>query len=135
MQRWTSRRQPRYLAEINLVPYMDLVFLLLFITILVVPLLKSAPPPAPGPAPALPQSAVVLELQADGSVLLAGRKLATSGMEAELKSLVATRPGSGFIIKTPAQLPMQKVVPLADLLRRVGAQRVAFQTLPLGGTN
>lgn len=129
MQRWTSRTQHRYIAEINLVPYMDLVFVLLFVFMLAVPLLKTETAPSSVPAvPTLPTDYVVLELSSADHLILDGRGLSSAELPPALKNLVASRPGVGVMIKLAGNQPVQRVVELTAVLREAGVQRTAVQT-------
>jgi len=129
MHRWSSRPPPRYIAEINFVPYMDLVFVLLFVFVLVVPLLKTESLQVPvNDASSAPADYVVLEASSSDRLILNGRGIFVSELEQAVKDLLATRPGAGVMIKLAGNQPVQRVVELVAVLREAGVQKTAVQT-------
>ncbi len=129
MHRWSSRPPPRYIAEINFVPYMDLVFVLLFVFVLVVPLLKTESVQSVVSAPSsAPTDYVVLEAGSSDRLILNGRSLSTSELGQATKDLLTTRPGAGVMIKLAGNQPVQRIVELVAVLREAGVQKTAVQT-------
>lgn len=129
MQRWSSRTPQRYIAEINFVPYMDLVFVLLFVFLLVVPLLKTESVPVEVPvSSSAPADYVVLEVGSGDRFILNGQGLFASELEQSARDLLATRPGVGVMIKLAGNQPVQRVVEITATLREAGVQKTAVQT-------
>ena len=131
MQRWTSRRQPRFIAEINLVPFMDLIFMLLFVFMLIAPMMKSEPARSET-AHGVPADSLVLEVLSPDELSLDGRKLNLSGLQKAVQELLIARPGAGVIIKLPGTLPVQTVVKITDELRAAGVEKTALHALTSG---
>ncbi len=132
MHRWTSRKQPRLIAEINLVPYMDLIFLLLFVFMLVVPLLKSelSGSVIDSALHAAPADYLVLEIPAKDPLLLNGRKVERTELKAAVAELLATRPKAGVMLKLAGIEPVTQVVEISAILRDAGVERIAIQATP-----
>jgi biopolymer transport protein ExbD len=117
------------MAEINLFPYMDLVFMLLFVFLLVVPLLKTETPAAPSmSASAVPIDYVILEVGSGDGLILNGKSVFSSDLNAAVTDLLATRPAVGVMIKLAGNQPVQRVVELTAALREAGIQKTAVQT-------
>lgn len=129
MQRWSSRTPQRYIAEINFVPYMDLVFVLLFVFLLIVPLLKTESVPVSMPiTTSTPADYVVLEVGSGNNLILNGKGVVESELEEAVRDLQATRPGVGVMIKLAGNQPVERVVEITATLREAGVQKTAVQT-------
>ncbi|MBL9115175.1 MAG: biopolymer transporter ExbD [Verrucomicrobiaceae bacterium] len=128
MHRWTSRSQPRFIADIYLVPFMDLVFMLLFLFLILAPLMKSEWVPVARPA-LVPEHSVVLEPLSNAEVLLNGQKVAESALEQALKDLRASRPGVGVIVKLGAGVPVAEFARFAGVLKSAGIDKTALQAV------
>ena len=128
MQRWTSRNQPRYLADVHLVPFMDLVFMLLFLFLILAPLLKSEWVPTTRTA-LVPEHSVVLEPVSSSEVSLNGQKVAVASLEQALKDLRTSRPGVGVIVKLGAGVPVAEFARFAGVLKAAGIEKTALQAV------
>jgi biopolymer transport protein ExbD len=128
MYRWTSRKPPRHIADIHLVPFMDLILVLLFVFLIIVPLLSTDWLPTTLPALA-GQDSVVLEPVSDQAVVLNGRQMAMADLSTALKDLRVTRPGVGVMVKISAGQPISKFAELAQMLKEAGVERMALQTV------
>lgn len=107
--------------------------------------LELAPPPAPPakqkadarvleavpaepakPVPARPAKALVVTVNSDGSFSLGGEKLTDAQLEARLRALVASHPGSSVSLKADALTPHQMVEGGMKLCKKAGIKHVTF---------
>jgi biopolymer transport protein ExbD len=133
MHRWSSRQQLRFIANIQLVPYLDLLFVLLFICILVAPLLSpvavNSDAQRPTPAtPSLPSDYVVLEERTDGSLILNGRNISSSELRDSLASLIASRPTVAVVLNLDPTAAISRAVSLSSKLRLAGVRQIAINS-------
>jgi biopolymer transport protein ExbD len=132
MHRWSSRRQPRFIANIQLVPYLDLLFVLLFVCILIAPLLR----PVAGNSdsgstpvnPSLPSDYVVLEELTDGSLIFNNRNISSSALRDTASDLVASRPTVAVVLNLDSTAAISRAVTLTSELRLAGIRQIAINT-------
>ena len=134
MHRWSSRRQLRFIANIQLVPYLDLLFVLLFACILIAPLLSPVAvtgsqrlPPASA-TPSLPRDYVVLEERTDGSLVFNGRIIASSELRSTVSDLVAARPTVAVVLNLDSTAAISRAVTLTSELRLAGVRQIAINS-------
>ena len=133
MHRWSSRQQLRFIANIQLVPYLDLLFVLLFICILVAPLLSpvavisNAKPPTPA-TPSLPSDYVVLEERTDGSLIFNGRNISSAELRDSVASLIASRPTVAVVLNLDSTAAISRAVSLSSKLRLAGVRQIAINS-------
>jgi len=133
MQRCSSRRQPRFIANIQLVPYLDLLFVLMFVSLLLAPLLSPVSPQsgarsAQRATPSLPTDYVVLEEVSAGSLMLHGKSVTPSTLRQSLADLLSSRPSLAVVVNLDASAPVSRAVQLSEELRLAGIQQIAINT-------
>jgi biopolymer transport protein ExbD len=103
----------------------------------------AAPAPAPAaPIPATPDSALPLdapntasaaasnlEIQADGSFALEGKKLSDGDVSHQL-SLVCHSPSHRVVIRADRAVPHGRVIIALDIVKQAGCQKIAFGVTP-----
>jgi biopolymer transport protein TolR len=137
-------RQRRLKNEINVVPYIDVMLVLLVIFMVATPMMTtgSVELPAAGTAPQKPDKYVKVEAKADGELSIFdadGNKRSVKGLK-ELKSeLVRLREESGDKIKAAdgktsiliagdRDAPYKNVIEVLDEAKRAGFDRVGLET-------
>ncbi|MFM7660510.1 MAG: ExbD/TolR family protein [Betaproteobacteria bacterium] len=133
----TSRRSRRMVAEINVVPYIDVMLVLLVIFMVTAPLL---PPgaidlPSAGQSNAKTEGFIELIIQRNGSMSVRTRntreaeqvkdRIGKSELLETVKRLQADQ-NLPVVISAEKSIAYEKVVEAMDLLRRGGIQRVAL---------
>ena len=133
----TSRRSRRMVAEINVVPYIDVMLVLLVIFMVTAPLL---PPgaidlPSAGQSNAKTEGFIELIIQRNGSMSVRTRntrdaeqvkdRIGKSELLETVKRLQADQ-NLPVVISADKSIAYEKVVEAMDLLRRGGIQRVAL---------
>ncbi|MDR1462869.1 MAG: ExbD/TolR family protein [Azoarcus sp.] len=132
-------RQRRLKNEINVVPYIDVMLVLLVIFMVTAPMMQtgSIDVPSAGPLVAPPQEAAVIEIDKDGKLALRQSSnsnsvpLSAIDFQRELKKLVtADQP---VLVAAHSELPYQKVVDVLDEARKQGVKKISLQTKSSGG--
>jgi biopolymer transport protein TolR len=121
----------RPLAEINVVPLVDVMLVLLVMFIIAAPVFAQALrvdlPRAAAPASAEPVVATVI-LQADGAMELDGAPVERAALVLALGARLDEEPQLVVRLGADASVAYQEVAELLALLQRAGVQRLAFAT-------
>jgi biopolymer transport protein TolR len=135
----SSRRRRRFVAEINVVPYIDVMLVLLVIFMVTAPML---PPseitvPSAGRSNAPPDALLELRLSANGRLRAVTRNLPQSLDQTlsrkQLPALVRQLNKQGdlaVLIAADQAIPYGEVVELMDAVRQAGAGRVGLMVQP-----
>ncbi|NRA53133.1 MAG: protein TolR [Gammaproteobacteria bacterium] len=138
-----QRKRRRLNADINVVPYIDVMLVLLIIFMATAPLVvqgvKVALPQAQ--AQALPETSkvpLIASVKADGSYYLTvGDSPEQALSQQELADLVAAHlklePGSPVMVKGDREVPYDYVLQLMVTLQGAGASSVGLMTDPIEG--
>jgi len=127
-------RQRRLKNEINVVPYIDVMLVLLVIFMVASPMMQSGSidVPTAGPLTAPPVEAAIIEVAQDGKLALrrtANDKptpITMSDFQRELKKLIeADRP---ILVAAHNDLPYQKVIDVLEAARELGVKKISLQT-------
>ena len=133
----SSRRSRRMVAEINVVPYIDVMLVLLVIFMVTAPLLPpgSIDLPSAGQSNAKTEGFIELVIQRNGSMSVRTRntrdaeqvrdRIGKSELLETVKRLQADQ-NLPVVISADKSIAYEKVVEAMDLLRRGGIQRVAL---------
>ena len=125
---------PRSSAEINIVPLVDVILVLLVIFIVTAPLITQAvkvnlPEAASQPAQT-PTKPVVVTIAADGQLYWDGRGLALAALEAEARTLATARPDAELHIEADRTVAYDAVAQVLAAVSRAGVARIGFVTDP-----
>ena len=130
-------RQRRLKNEINVVPYIDVMLVLLVIFMVTSPMQTgNIDVPSAGPLTAPPVEAAVIEIGKDGKLALkrsANDKavpLSAVEFQRELKNLVDS--GQPILVAAHSELPYQKVIDVLEAARELGAKKISLQTKSSG---
>lgn len=130
MARIRNRRKP--VAEMNVVPYIDVMLVLLVIFMLTAPLMTSrlkldlpkAPAPSTEPAPAT----FTVALTADGLLHLDDTVVTVDVLRAQAKAQAEQKPDTEVQLRADKVVPYGQVAELIGLLQQAGLNRIAFVT-------
>jgi biopolymer transport protein ExbD len=127
-----SRHRPR--PEINLVPFLDILLVLLVVFMVAAPVLTHAVkldlPRASSRPEHRTKSDISLSLLADGSLLWNGEPLAAADLPARLADAAAGPVRPGVRIQADARTPYEAVARALAAAARAGLTDIAFVSLP-----
>ena len=124
-----SHSQGHALAELNITPLLDLVFVLLIIFMITTPLMEQQLPvdlpKATASLPATmpdPKSILTLTLSKDGSVLLGSEKITLDQLTPLLTQRKARDPELVVSLRADSSLPYEKIFRALEAVRSAGAR-------------
>lgn len=130
------RRRP--IAEINVVPYIDVMLVLLIIFMAAAPLLSQGirvdlPAASAEPLPPSEREPLIVELDKDGRVFInygaaPEQPVAPEILVNRVSAVLARRPDTAVLIGADAEVPYGRVVRLMGLLQQAGAPSVGMIT-------
>jgi biopolymer transport protein TolR len=132
----------KLMGEINVVPYIDVMLVLLIIFMVTAPLLTQGievdlPEAAAEPIDSDPdQTPIVLSVDAEGGLYINigdDEDVPQNGREivARTAAVLRNRPGTSVFVKADRAVPYGNVVGAMVLLQQAGADKVGFVTDPL----
>ncbi|MBI3802209.1 MAG: biopolymer transporter ExbD [Nitrospirae bacterium] len=130
----SSERHRKLMAEINVVPLVDVVLVLLVIFMVTAPLLYR------GMDIKLPQAATntikaderkVLTIEKNQSVYLDKEEVGMARLEGRLQSLKGASPDVSIYLRADRDVPYGTVVQVMDLIKRAGIDKLGIVTEPL----
>ncbi|MDX1605948.1 MAG: protein TolR [Candidatus Competibacterales bacterium] len=136
------RRRRRLVAEINIVPYVDVMLVLLVIFMITAPLINQGveldlPQAESQPLPPSELRTLVLEIGPDGTYAM--YQVGESGVrmtveEARLRASAVLRrdPATPVVVRADATVDYGTVVQAMTVLQQAGAERVGLATRPPG---
>jgi len=122
------------LAEINVIPLVDVVLVLLLIFMLTAPMMYRGIDvnlPRSGGKPTAVEERLVLTITKDRLLYLNERPLPLANLETRLRDLLKERTDRTIFIKADKELAYGAVVETMDRVRRAGVERVGMVTEPL----
>ena len=130
------RRRTRLMNQINVVPYIDVMLVLLVIFMVTAPLITTGviELPSVGRSNQVPVAPIEVIIREDGSILLRDRERNGIERRVDLDSLVhdlkklQTRADQPVVIAADQDVPYKHVVRVMDLLRSNGIGRVGLLT-------
>lgn len=122
------RTKPRILTEINMVPFTDVVLVLLVIFMVTTPFLFQGAfqvnlPKVAAPSASVPE-ALTLAVSSSGVVMLNGVETPLDSLEAALKSALAAKPGASVMIEADRQVPHGTVMAVMSKAYQAGVPRL-----------
>jgi biopolymer transport protein TolR len=133
------RRSRRAMHQINVVPYIDVMLVLLVIFMVTAPFINPSQIELPSVAKSslAPEMPLEVMVRADGTFLLRDRAVAEEGVpvgESELKKAVAARqkllPNQPVVISADKSVRYEAVMRVMDTLQRLGVARVGLMVKP-----
>jgi len=134
----------RLMAEINVVPYIDVMLVLLIIFMVTAPLLTQGVKvdlPKAGAEPLDPEmmkdhNPIVLSIDSSGRMFMnqggdTDAELDAAGVEERTAALLSATPDLPVLLKADEKLAYGRVVDAMVILQRAGARKVGFITDPL----
>ena len=138
----TRHRKRKLKAEINVVPYIDVMLVLLIIFMVTAPLLNLGTdinlPQSRAKSLESPKDPIVVSIYADGRYALMlergkNRELAAADMVAELKAIHAQNKDAVVLVNGASDASYQTVMSGIDLVKDAGIVKVSLVSLPKDG--
>jgi biopolymer transport protein ExbD len=123
----------RPFETINVIPFIDIMLVLLTMVLTTANFIVTGRIPV-----SLPQASPthvekhqdrMIELPADGGIYLDGAPVSAEEFQSQVTGLP---PETSFLIRADRNLPFQKFIDVADVLKRLNFNRVAVQTRSIG---
>ncbi|MFT4194489.1 ExbD/TolR family protein [Ottowia sp.] len=127
-----SRGRRRAVSEINMVPFIDVMLVLLIIFMVTAPLITPGVinVPSAGQSSKAPDKRVDVQIDAEGKLSLAGEikreGLSDKQAVAAIKEALAANPELPVMIAADSELRYQQVMNMMKALREAGVQRVGL---------
>ena len=129
-------RQRRLKNEINVVPYIDVMLVLLVIFMVATPMMTtgSVELPAAGTAPTKPDKYVKVQIKQDGGLSIFnidGKESSVANMKALKTELAALKEGNAavpILIAGDKETQYKHVIEVLDEAKRAGFQKVGLET-------
>jgi biopolymer transport protein TolR len=132
MNSYRSRKK-RLMAEINVVPYIDVMLVLLIIFMITAPLLKQGvevqlPQANAKPVDSEDQENLVVTVDRKGIYYLDDRVMEPAALAKKVKAMLALRPTMPVLVRGDRSVPYGAVVEAMVLLQSAGAPSVGLLT-------
>jgi len=122
------------IAEINMIPLIDVALVLLIIFMVMTPFLVQQQIrvnlPKSVTATEASDRPIVVMLQREGAMSLNGRAVSASTLESELQAIVLKEPDRPVVIQADKDIALQKVVTVMDLAKRLRVSRLGISVEP-----
>ena len=128
-----ERRIGTSLAEINIIPLVDVVLVLLLIFMLTAPMMYRGIDvnlPRAAAKPTAVEERLVLTVTKERALFLNDKRIAPGGLEGALHDAFRNRTDKTLYLKADAGLSYGAVVETMDMVRRAGIERLGMVTEP-----
>jgi len=132
-----GRRSISTLAEINIIPLVDVVLVLLLIFMLTAPLMYRGIDvnlPKTAGKPTVTEERMELTLTKEQQIYLNGKPLAAASVEQTLRETFKNRTDKTLYLKADQALPYGFVVETMDKVRKSGIEKLGMVTEPVRGS-
>ena len=131
------KRHKKLMSEINVVPYIDVMLVLLVIFMITAPLLSQGvkvdlPQAASQPVESQDQETLVVTVDREGSYYLDDRRIASEELRRKVAAILKLRPKTPVLIRGDRTANYGEVVKAMTLLQSAGASSVGLLTEPPG---
>ena len=128
------KRRKRLMSEINVVPYIDVMLVLLVIFMITAPLLTQGvkvdlPQASANPVPAQDRETLVVTLDRQGNFYLDDRRMAPAELAKKVAAILRARPQTPVVIRGDRSLAYGKMIEAMTLLQAAGASSVGLITV------
>lgn len=122
---------PDVMEQINITPMMDTAMTLLLIFVIISPIIGRAIEvelPAAGGETAAVSTTVIVTVERDGTLYLAGRPVRAALLPGSLADLKKENPGMKLLVQADRAVQYDRVVMVLDAARRAGIGAVGLST-------
>ena len=129
------KRRKKLMSEINVVPYIDVMLVLLVIFMITAPLLSQGvkvdlPQAAARPVDSPDNETLVVTIDRDGKYFLDDRRISADELSRKVEKILRLRPQTPVLIRGDRQSNYGEVVKAMTLLQAAGAPSVGLLTEP-----
>ena len=138
VSRRTQRRRP--MAEINVVPYIDVTLVLLIIFMVTAPMMQTGvdvelPQAEAKTVDTSEQLPIIISIKADGSMFLdegnqTDSPVTASELPARIQGVLVKKPGLAVLIRGDQKVDYGRVVTIMAALKQAGVPSVGLMTRP-----
>ena len=129
-------RKRRLMNQMNVVPYIDVMLVLLVIFMVTAPMIQTGTVDLPtvGNAPQPPSEAAFVVVREDGSLAFKAtaatpeQAMSSSELQRQLQQLVSQNPEQSIIVAADKQVRYEQVMDTLNGLRQTGFRKVGLQT-------
>jgi biopolymer transport protein TolR len=128
-----ERRIGTSMAEINIIPLVDVVLVLLLIFMLTAPMMYRGIDvnlPRAAAKPTAVEERLVLTLTKDRALYLNDKRIPPGALDSQLKAAFASRTDKTLYLKADSGLAYGAVIETMDQVRRAGIERLGMVTEP-----
>jgi len=123
-------RDDEPIAEINVVPLVDIILVVLIIFMVTAPLvLKPSIDinlPKASSGDESPQTPLNISIARDGSVMLNGKTSSLEDITVYASNLVKSKPETAAILAADRDVTLEKLTAIIDVVKQAGVKKVAF---------
>ena len=128
------RRQRHLMADINMVPFIDITLILLIIFMVMSPLLVQMQltvdlPKSNAINTQSDDDVVRIEIQKNGTITILNRKVSLSNLEQELILRLGKANKKTILVEADKNVPVQQVVDVFDIAKKLGAAKLGIGVL------
>ncbi len=121
----------RIIADINMIPLIDVALILLIIFMVITPFLvqselKVSLPESSSAARKDEGKTITVQILRNGKVLIGGKKISFSRLEKELVLRMSRSYSKNVIVQADRRVNIQKVVTALDIAKKLGAKKVGI---------
>jgi biopolymer transport protein TolR len=131
------KRHKKLMSEINVVPYIDVMLVLLVIFMITAPLLSQGvkvdlPKAVAKPVESQDQETLVVTVDREGRYFLDDRRISTEELRRKVAAILRLRPQTPVLVRGDRSANYGDVVKVMTLLQSAGAPSVGLLTEPPG---
>lgn len=129
-----AHKQRTVMAEINMVPFIDITLILLIIFMVMSPLLVQMQlsvdlPKAKAINTTAEDDVIRIEVLKSGAILLADKKISPAALERELVLRMGKANKKTILVQADKEVPIQIVVDVFDTAKKLGAAKLGIGVL------
>ena len=127
-----SRKALTAVAEIQMTPLIDMVFILLIFFVVTTSFVAETgigiERPRADSSASLPRESVTVAVRADGQIVLGGQEVGLFSVRPHLERRIRNQPGLSAVIVADRTVPVERVVRVMDEIRAAGVIDIALAT-------
>ncbi len=129
-----ARRQRRLMAEINMVPFIDITLILLIIFMVMSPLLVQMQltvdlPKSNAINTQTDEDVIRIEIQKNGTITVLNKTVPFKNLERELILRLGKANKKTILVEADKNVPVQQVVDVFDIAKKLGAAKLGIGVL------
>lgn len=121
----------RIIAEMNMIPLIDVALILLIIFMVMTPFLVQSQlqvslPKSSSPAAPAEENAITVQITESGAAIVEGKRVSMSGLERELILRLGKSRKKAVLVQADKDVKIARVVEALDIAKRLGAGKVGI---------